>query len=89
VAVNVGDSVDVVKKIQQELESPVPCLLDTDGSRFSEIASEKLPRTYVLDAEGKILWFDVEYSRGMRRELRNAIFFHLHGASEPLPAKTL
>ena len=32
---------------------------------------------FLLDAGGKILWLDLEYSRGTRRELQNAILYYL------------
>jgi hypothetical protein len=32
-----------------------------------------MPRTYLLDPTGKILWFDVEYSRSTRRDLSEAL----------------
>ncbi len=32
-----------------------------------------MPRTYLVDSQGKILWFDMEYSRSTRRDLRDAI----------------
>ena len=35
-----------------------PNLLDADGKAFAQVGSEKLPRTFVLDPSGKILWFD-------------------------------
>jgi hypothetical protein len=39
-----------------------------------------LPRTYLLDSSGKILWFDLEYSRSTRRELNQAIRYVLKSA---------
>jgi peroxiredoxin len=48
-------------------------LLDADGKAFAEVGSEKLPRTYVLDADGRIVWFDIEYSLTTRRELNAAL----------------
>lgn len=48
-------------------------LLDADGKVFAEVGSEKLPRTYLLDPQGKVLWFDIEYSLGTRRELHEAL----------------
>jgi hypothetical protein len=48
-------------------------LLDADGKAFAQIGAEKLPRTYLLDPSGKILWFDIEYSLGTRRELNQAL----------------
>jgi peroxiredoxin len=48
-------------------------LLDADGKAFAEVGSERLPRTYVLDPSGKIVWFDIEYSLTTRRELHDAL----------------
>ena len=33
----------------------------------------RLPRVFLVDDRGKILWFDVEYSRTTRQELLQAI----------------
>lgn len=79
-----ADGVNVVGiAVQETPESAVrhtkeagikfPMLVDSDGSAFSLVGTDKLPRTYLLDAEGKILWFDIEYSRSTRRELHMAI----------------
>lgn len=48
-------------------------LLDADGKAFAQVGSERLPRTYVLDPAGKIVWFDIEYSHATRREIRDAL----------------
>ncbi|HEX5470537.1 MAG TPA: TlpA disulfide reductase family protein [Lacipirellulaceae bacterium] len=48
-------------------------LLDSNGDAFAEVGSERLPRTYLLDSHGKILWFDIEYSLATRRELKQAL----------------
>lgn len=56
--------------------SPPQLLVDT-GDAYKKVSSMKPPRTFLLDAEGRIVWFDIEYSRGMRAELDNAIRFHL------------
>ena len=50
-----------------------PNLLDADGKAFAQVGSERLPRTYLLDPQGKILWFDIEYSLATRRELHQAL----------------
>jgi peroxiredoxin len=52
-------------------------LVDANGKAFEQVASAELPRTYLLDADGKILWFDLEYSRSTRRDLVRAIQFAL------------
>jgi len=48
-------------------------LLDADGKAFAQVGADRLPRTYVLDPAGKIVWFDIEYSHATRRELRDAL----------------
>jgi peroxiredoxin len=48
-------------------------LLDADGKAFAQVGSERLPRTYVLDPQGKIVWFDIEYSLTTRRELHDVL----------------
>jgi peroxiredoxin len=48
-------------------------LLDADGKAFAKVGSERLPRTYVLDAKGNIVWFDIEYSLTTRRELHDVL----------------
>jgi peroxiredoxin len=50
-----------------------PTLVDSDGKAFALVGSEKMPRTYLLDPQGKILWFDIEYSLSTRRELHQAL----------------
>jgi len=50
-----------------------PNLLDADGRAFAAVGSERLPRTYLVDPQGNILWFDIEYSHATRRELRQAL----------------
>lgn len=50
-----------------------PQLVDADGKAFEQVGSEMLPWTFVLDADGKIVWFDLEYSLSTRRELQQAL----------------
>ncbi|MCA9246705.1 MAG: redoxin domain-containing protein [Planctomycetales bacterium] len=59
----------------------LPTLVDANGEAFAQVGSSRLPRTYVLDGEGKIVWFDIEYSRSTRRELVAAVA-HLTGEQE-------
>jgi peroxiredoxin len=48
-------------------------LLDADGKAFDQVGAEKFPWTFVLDADGKIVYFDLEYSLATRRELQQAL----------------
>jgi len=50
-----------------------PMLLDPAGQALAKVGSGKLPRTYLVDGQGTILWFDIEYSRATRREISQAI----------------
>jgi hypothetical protein len=47
--------------------------MDPKNEYFAKVAREKVLRTYLLDADGKILWFDVEYSRSTHRDLLQGI----------------
>ena len=75
VAVNVGDPVEQIE-LDDLTKEEVVCVRDADGSAIAKVATSKLPRTYLIDGEGQILWFDLEYSRTTRRQLKNAIFYH-------------
>ncbi len=80
VAVNERDPVESVQKVIEETHSgELTHLLDAQGEAFRKVATEKLPRTYLLDVQGKIIWFDIEYSRSTRRDLLDAIRFALAG----------
>jgi peroxiredoxin len=68
-------------KVQTQLTAvgaEFPQLLDTDNHAYSQVSNLKasessLPWIIVLDAEGKIAWFDIEYSESSRRELRQTV----------------
>lgn len=78
VAINIGDPAEQIGDLlPADRELGFTILLDTDASLFSKVATQRHPRTYLLDAEGNILWFDIEYSRSAARELVNAIHVYL------------
>jgi peroxiredoxin len=77
VAVNVGDEPDKVRQAYQAAKATFPCLVDKNKTAFAEVATGILPRTYLLAADGRILWMDLVYSSTTRRELNNAIHFYL------------
>jgi peroxiredoxin len=81
VAINVGDSAEDVQPLVHEATGRIANLRDEDRTAFAAVASEHLPRVYLLDGTGKILWFDIEYSRSTRRELRNAVVYQLQQAN--------
>jgi len=73
IGINQGDPAEKVRAALKEAGAKYPVLLDANGDYFKKVASEKTLRTYLLDAQGKILWFDTEYSRATRRDLLQAI----------------
>ncbi len=73
IAINVGDTPEKAAEAARKAEADFLVLLDPDKSYFEKVATERIPRTYVLDAEGTILWFDLEYSRSTRRDLEQTI----------------
>jgi peroxiredoxin len=77
IAIHVGPPPQDYAQLCRDNGEGVLCLLDQDQKYFGQLAHRKLPRTYLLDAEGKILWLDLEYSRSTRYDLRNALHYHL------------
>ena len=76
VAVNVKGSVGRNQDLIETLSIKYPMLLDAKGQAWGKLTNESAGpsvRTFLLDAEGKILWFDIEYSRSTRRDLILAI----------------
>lgn len=62
-AINENDQAEDVRKLVEQAGAPPESnFQDPEGTFFAELATEKLPRIYLLDAEGKILWFDLGFS---------------------------
>jgi peroxiredoxin len=57
----------------EKASAQIPTLLDADGQAFAQVGKERLPRVYLVDSDGKILWFDIDYSLATRRELNQAL----------------
>jgi hypothetical protein len=74
VGINVGDLPAAAKDQVVQAGATFPNLLDPKGEYMAKIAKDKrTPRVFLLDAGGKVLWFDVEYSRTSRRDLTQGI----------------
>jgi peroxiredoxin len=74
IGINVGDTNPTFQQTIREADAAYTNLRDAKGEYFTKIANDKrMPRTFLLDATGKILWFDVEYSRPSRRDLVQGI----------------
>ena len=85
VGINVKDTAETVKEQVEPAGATYPQLLDTDGSYFARVAKEHLPRTYLVGPDGKILWFDLEYSTATRRNLLQAIEVAMAQSGEAEP----
>jgi peroxiredoxin len=78
IAINISDPAETIRDLLPvDREVGFTNLLDNDAALFSKVATQRHPRTYLLDAKGNILWFDIEYSRSTVRELVNAIHIYL------------
>jgi hypothetical protein len=74
IAVNVGNNPETAAKVVAQAEAKFPNLVDPQGAFFAKVAKGKLPRIYLLDSAGRIIWADVEYSGfHFRREVVPAI----------------
>ena len=80
VGINVGDAAEAAAAAVEETGVTYPQLSDADGAYFAKLAEKKLPRLYVLDPTGQVLWFDIEWSRTTRRYLDQAIRYQLETA---------
>jgi peroxiredoxin len=78
VGVAVKEKADKATSAVKEVGKEIPMLVDDKGTAFAQIGSRNLPRTFVLDANGRILWFDIEYSHATRRELKQALAATVH-----------
>jgi len=62
IAINVGDPPEVVKAVAAAADTKLPVLLDAAKAYFALVAREYLPRIYLLDSQGRVLWLDLQFS---------------------------
>jgi peroxiredoxin len=73
IGIDVRDSAEAAAAKRKDAGPTLTVMLDREGALFAKVASAKLPRTYLLDSSGKVLWFDIGYSPTTRRQLLTAI----------------
>ena len=73
IGIDEGEDAKAAKDNLETAGATFPNFLDPGGALFAKVGKERLPRTYLLDDKGKILWFDIEYSRSTRRDLQQGI----------------
>ncbi len=69
VGIAVRQPARAAQRLLNRAKAAFPQLLDTNGEALAQVGSVALPRLYVLDPAGQIVWFDIEYSESTRREL--------------------
>jgi peroxiredoxin len=82
IAVHVGQVPDNYGELVERYGQDILCLADPDRAYYQKVAGGPVPRTYVLDIEGKVIWLDIEYSRTTRYDLRNALHYSLQNGQE-------
>jgi peroxiredoxin len=73
VGIAVNEKPADAKEALNKAGAKFPNLLDSEGKAFAEVGKEKLPRTFVLGSNGKIVWFDISYTLATRRELHETL----------------
>lgn len=77
VAVNVGETAESAREHLDQAGTGIDSLFDTDADLLGQVTTEGLPRVYLVDHEGTVLWFDIEYSPSTLRQLLLGIRFVL------------
>jgi peroxiredoxin len=72
-SIHTGENPDVAIPLVAEAGATYPIFSDPDGAALSQVSAGMLPRTFLLDPAGKILWLDLEYSATTRRDLATLI----------------
>jgi hypothetical protein len=77
IGISVKDPANAARKAVEEAGAKYVNLLDPEGDYYAKVATDRIPRVYLLDPAGKVLWFDIEYSPSTQRDLERAIRFVL------------
>ena len=71
-----GDGVRVISvgigRVGQPMAGVTPVLAG-ELKLKETLGTGRMPRVYVVDKEGRIVWFDIEYSLSTRRELQQVV----------------
>ncbi|MCR4411227.1 MAG: TlpA family protein disulfide reductase [Thermoguttaceae bacterium] len=73
VGIHVKGSAEAARKSAESAGAKFPQAIDPAGAFFAKVATTGLPRVYLLDSAGKIVWFDVQYRESTRQDLLTAI----------------
>ncbi len=73
VGVAVRAPADAAQKSLAAAGAKFPQMIDAEGAALAQVGDDLLPRIYVIDAQRRVAWFDVEYSEATRRELQQTL----------------
>lgn len=73
VAISTGTDAGKTLEVTKQAEYDGTVLLDESGEASGQLGTERMPRVYVLDSTGKVVWLDIEYSLSTRREMKQAV----------------
>ncbi len=73
VGIHVGAATDQLAKLLETEAVTFPVLVDKDRKLTDEVTAKKPPCFYVLDADGKVAWLDIEYGPAVRQQLIQAV----------------
>jgi thiol-disulfide isomerase/thioredoxin len=86
VGIHVKGSAEAARKTADLAGAKYPQALDPAGEFFAKVATTGLPRVYLVDSAGKIVWFDVQYRESTRQDLLTAIKAVLgESSNRPMP----
>lgn len=78
VAVHYGPADEAAKQLFALPGRTFSVLIDAQHAALAQVAKDaRLPRLYLLDAAGKVVWFDIELAEETRRQLHAALRFGL------------
>lgn len=72
-AVDFQEDADTVREMVKKEGYTFPVLLDEDGSVMSKLADSGIPRTFVIDREGKIYHMELGYNDALFQETQKAV----------------
>jgi hypothetical protein len=73
VTIGWGAPAQAIRDAVEPLGLELPVLVDAERMALPAKTPVFLPQTYLLDANRKVVWFDLEYSRSTRRQLAKAL----------------
>ena len=77
ITAHVGGSAARTRVQTGDAADKIVSLVDEERQLFDKFANQRVPRVYLLDAQGRILWFDVEYAPATVRSLRQALSYYI------------